>query len=86
MQVLFQAEDNARGRNMRYAAVLHLDKYYDKVDRRILILLRVASQWLDEKPLKMVRTLLGPLHIHSKWDPINYEATVTTGVPQGASS
>lgn len=82
-QALLQPEENARV-EMTRAAVLDLEKAYDKVDRALL--LEIMKELVDENITKMVRTLLGPLLIRARSDPTNYTAQLIRGVPQGAPS
>lgn len=80
-QALLQAEGSAKKGNI-HATVLNLEKACDNVYREPL--LETVSVWVDGETTKMVRSMLGPIHIRAKQDPTNYSAVITWGVPQGA--
>lgn len=69
---------------MEHAAILDLGKTYNKVDQHLFI--TAIAKWLDCETIRMIRALLGPMHITAKNDPTNYIATQTRGVPQVAPS
>lgn len=50
------------------------------------MLVEVMKQWIDDETLSMVRAMLGPMRIKTKRDPMDYVATLISGLPQGPPS
>lgn len=82
-QALLAADYNAR-MGIAHMAVLELYNAYDRVDRRKL--LHLATKWLSNTLLNIVRYFLGPLTICVKGEPTNTQVRITRGIPQGAPS
>lgn len=63
---------------MNHAAVLDLEKAFDKVDRREI--LNLMREWAEERTVEMIRAMLGRMRIRVKTDANSYVARTTLGV------
>lgn len=82
-QALLQADDYAKA-GLRHAAVLHQEKGYDKLNRKLQP--ELMNEWIDPVRIMIVRVQLRPLQIRMKSGTANYMARLMRGIPQGAPS
>lgn len=83
LQALLQAQSHVT-QGLQPVAILYLSKDYDKFDRKELM--HALGNWVQVNTLHMIRAVLGPLQVHKKGDPTDFNGSLIRGVRQGAPS